>query len=454
MPTAGVAVVIGASVGGLLAARALHDSYGRVIVLDRDALPATPTVRRTVPQGHQLHVLLARGREVMDELFPGLSAELCAAGARLVDLHGDVHWYNDGFRMRRAASELIAVGMTRPALELAIRHRVAALPGVEIRPRSEVVALTSTMDGSRITGVEVVVGSDGSAIVADLVVDASGRGSRTPIWLTDLGYPPPHEQKVHVGVTYVTRLYHREPHHLDGLSGALTNAVPGSPRAGIVAVQEGNRIAVALSGMLGEVPPTDHDGMLAFAEGLAAPQIADVIRTGAPAGDPVRMRFPSSIRRHYERLDRFPDGYLVLGDALCSFNPIYGQGMTVAALEALLLQNRLASGPLGPGAARGFFRAAARLVEAPWSIAVGTDLRFPSVDGPRTPKVRCVNAFVHRLHRAATTDVTLGAAFLRVLNLASPPTSLLAPRIAWRVLRGPQSTNAAGGVEITGPRSR
>src|SRR5687768_8953348 len=161
MPNAGVAVVIGASVGGLLAARALHDSYGRVILLDRDALPAAPTVRRAVPQGHQLHVLLARGREVMDELFPGLSAELCAAGAPLVDLHGDVHWYNDGYRMRRAPSDLIAVGMTRPALELALRRRVADLPGVEMWPGSEVAALTSTVDKTRITGVQVVADSGG-----------------------------------------------------------------------------------------------------------------------------------------------------------------------------------------------------------------------------------------------------------------------------------------------------
>ena len=436
MSSAGSAVVIGASVGGLLAARVLSDSYARVVVLDRDVLPDSATARRGVPQGRQLHVLLSRGKEALDELFPGLSADLNARGAPLVDLHDDVHWYNDGQRMRRAPSPLVAVGMSRPLLEDSLRARVAALPGVEIRSRVEVLGLTATADGSRITGVRLLpAGADSEqTLAADLVVDASGRGSRTPVWLAELGYPRPAEEQVRVGVTYVTRIYRREPHHLDGLSGALTNAVPGSPRAGIVAAQEDGCYAVALSGMLGEEPPTDDAGMAAFADSLAAPQIGEVVRTAEPQGPPATMRFPVSTRRRYERLRRFPAGYLVMADALCSFNPIYGQGMTVAALEALLLRRLLATG--ADDLARRFFAGAAKVIDGPWSIAVGTDLRFPEVVGPRSPKVRFVNAYVHRLHVAAVADPVLGAAFLRVLNLVDPPTRLLAPPIVLRVLRG------------------
>jgi 2-polyprenyl-6-methoxyphenol hydroxylase-like FAD-dependent oxidoreductase len=440
MPAAGSAVVIGASIGGLLAARVLSDCYERVVLLDRDVLPDQPAARRAVPQGRQLHVLLARGKEALDELFPGLS-----------DLHDDVHWYNDGYRMRRAPSPLIAVGMSRPLLEDTLRARVAALPGVEIRSPVEVLGLTATADGSRVTGVRWAVTGTGQApgtgqeLAADLVVDASGRGSRTPVWLEQLGYPRPAEDQVRVGVTYVTRSYRREPQHLEGLSGVLTNAVPGLPRAGIVAVQEGGRYAVALSGMLGEEPPTDDEGMAAFAGSLAAPQVAEVVRTAVPQGPPATMRFPVSTRRRYERLRRFPAGYLVIADALCSFNPIYGQGMTVAALEALLLRRLL-----GPGTgntdqlARRFFAGAAKVIDGPWSIAVGTDLRFPEVTGRRSAKVRFVNAYVHRLHRAATADEVLGAAFLRVLNLVDPPTRLLAPPIVYRVLRGSLGRRAAG----------
>jgi 2-polyprenyl-6-methoxyphenol hydroxylase-like FAD-dependent oxidoreductase len=435
MSATGSAVVIGGSIGGLLAARVLSERYDRVLILDRDALPAVATARRGVPQGRQLHVLLSRGKQALDELFPGLSAELNGRGAPLVDLHADVHWYNDGQRMRRAPSPLIAVGMSRPLLEDALRARVAALPGVELRSRVEVLGLTA--EDGRVTGVRLLApGGSERVLAADLVVDASGRGSRTPIWLEQLGYPRPDEEQVRVGVTYVTRSYRREPQHLEGLSGALTNAVPGSPRAGIVAAQEDGRYAVALSGMLGEEPPTDDAGMAAFADSLAAPQVAEVVRTAQPDGPPAKMRFPVSTRRRYERLRRFPAGYLVIADALCSFNPIYGQGMTVAALEALLLRRLLASGSGDAEFARRFFTGAAKVIDGPWSIAVGTDLRFPEVVGRRTPKVRFVNAYVHRLHVAATADPVLGAAFLRVLNLVDPPTRLLKPGIVLRVLRG------------------
>lgn len=440
MSATGSAVVIGGSVGGLLAARVLSDRYDRVVILDRDALPAVATARRGVPQGRQLHVLLSRGKEALDELLPGLSADLNGRGAPLVDLHGDVHWYNDGQRMRRAPSPLIAVGMSRPLLEDALRARVSALPGVELRSRVEVLGLTA--EDGRITGVRLLApGGAEQALAADLVVDASGRGSRTPIWLEQLGYPRPEEEQVRVGVTYVTRSYRREPQHLEGLSGALTNAVPGAPRAGIVAAQEDGRYAVALSGMLGEEPPTDDEGMAAFADSLAAPQVAEVVRTAQPDGPPAKMRFPVSTRRRYERLRRFPDGYLVIADALCSFNPIYGQGMTVAALEALLLRRLLATE--SDQLARRFFAGAAKVIDGPWSIAVGTDLRFPEVAGRRTPKVRFVNAYVHRLHVAAKADPVLGAAFLRVLNLVDPPTRLLKPGIVLRVLRGSLGRQAA-----------
>jgi 2-polyprenyl-6-methoxyphenol hydroxylase-like FAD-dependent oxidoreductase len=436
------AVVVGASMGGLLTARVLSEVFERVLLVDRDALPDEAVARRGVPQGRQLHVLLARGLEVLDELFPGLSDELRTHGVPMVDLHDRVHWYNDGYRMRRAPSGLISAGMSRPLLERLVHARVAALPGVEFLTRTELVGLDATPDRRRVTGVRVRPRGGGEhAIAADLVVDACGRASRTPAWLAELGYPAPVEERVPIDVTYVTRVYRREPHHLEGLLGALTNAVPGAPRTGIVAAREDGQIAVALSGVLGEEPPTDDRGMVEFAESLAAPQIGSLVRDASPVSDAVKMRFPASTRRRYERLRRFPAGYLVVADALCSFNPIYGQGMTVAALEALLLRRLLAGG--GDDLARRFLKGAARIIDAPWSIAVGTDLRFPEVPGRRSARVRFVNAYVHRLHAAATTDPVLGAAFLRVLNLIDPPTKLLAPGILLRVLRGPRGGSDA-----------
>ncbi|WP_440102492.1 FAD-dependent oxidoreductase [Streptosporangium sp. H16] len=431
------AVVIGASIGGLLAARALMKRYTKVTLVDRDLLPESAVGRRGVPQGRQLHILLARGREAFEELLPGLSGELAALGAPLIDLHEQVHWYNDGYRMRRAPSSLRAFGISRPLLEHAVRARVAALPGVSFLPGCEVVGLTAAPGSRRVNGVRVLPRTEGAAesvIGADLVVDAGGRASRTPVWLRELGYECAAEEQVRVGITYVTRNYRREPHHLDGLFGALANATPGLPRTGIVAAQEEGRFAVVLAGVLGEEPPTDDEGLAWYAASLAAPQIGEVVRSAVPLDAPVKMRFPASTRRRYERLRSFPDGYLVVGDALCSFNPVYGQGMTVAALEALLLGDLLGRG--GDGLARRFFRGAAKIIDAPWSISVGSDLRFPQVEGRRSPRVRFVNAYVNRLHAAATADPVLGAAFLRVLNLIDAPSRLLAPATVLRVLRG------------------
>jgi 2-polyprenyl-6-methoxyphenol hydroxylase-like FAD-dependent oxidoreductase len=434
MSRQGEAVVLGAGMAGLITARVLSEAYENVTVVDRDPLPEVAAPRKGVPQSRQLHVLLARGREALEELFEGLSAELNAHGAPLVDLNNQVDWYNDGFLMHRAPSDVIAIGVSRPLLEATIRRRVQKLPNVRFHRPAEATELITTSDRRRVTGV-LVTPSDGAAerLEADLVVDACGRGSRTPVWLERLGYPVPPVQKVDVGITYVTRTYRREPHHIGGLLGAITNAVPGRARTGIIAAQEDDLFAVALSGMFGAEPPLDDEGYLRFAESLGVPPICEVLRTATPVGEPARMRFPASVRRRYEKLTRFPLGYLAVGDALCSFNPVYGQGMTVAAGEALLLR-RLLSGDRDQ-LWRHFFRGAGRLIDVPWSIAVGADLRLPQVAGPRSPRVRFVNAYVHRLHAAARTDAVLGTAFIRVLNLLDPPHRLLRPAIARRVLR-------------------
>ncbi|MCA2211893.1 FAD-dependent oxidoreductase [Jidongwangia harbinensis] len=429
------AVVLGASLAGLATAKVLSEVYDTVTVVDRDQLPERPGPRRGVPQSRQLHVVLARGRQDLDSLFDGLSDELGARGAPQVDINHQVHWLNDGYRMRRAHSGLIGVGVSRPLLEHVVRERVRRLSNVRFRCGAAASELCTTDDRTRVVGVQVTP-RDGAPypIDADLVVDACGRSSRTPAWLTALGYPAPPERRVRIDITYATRLYRREPHHLGGRLGALTNAVPERPRTGVVAAQEDDTFAVALCGVLGDEPPLDPDGYLRFAESLGVPEITELVHDATPIGPPVRMRFPASVRRRYERLRRFPAGHLVVGDALCSFNPVYGQGITVATAEAVLLRDLLRTGRTDLW--RRFFRGAARIIDGPWDIAVGTDLRFPAVQGRRTPKIRFINAYVHRLHAAARRDPVLGAAFLRVLNLVDPPARLLRPAIAIRVVRG------------------
>ena len=428
------AVVIGASMGGLLAARVLAGSHDRVTVVDRDHLPPPGEQRKGVPQGRHAHGLLARGREALEELFPGMTAELVARGALTGDIQAQGRWTNEGRTLRQEASDLRGLLVSRPLLEGHLRARLRADGGVEVRERTSVAGLVATGDGHRVTGVRLVA-ADGTEqeLAADLVVDATGRTSKLPAWLRALGYPAPEDEAVHVGIGYATRTYRRRPGDLGGDVAVVTAPAPPSKRGGVVLAVEDDRWVVTLAGYEGDHPPTEPDGWLAYARSLSTTDVAQVVDGGEPLDDPVPFRYPASVRRRYERLERFPEGLLAFGDSVCSFNPIYGQGMTVAALEALALRDALRQGRAG--LAQRFFRQAGRLVDVPWEIAVGTDLRFPHVQGRRTPKVRLINRYLSRVYVAAAADATVGTAFLRVVNLIDRPEKLLAPATAVRVLR-------------------
>jgi 2-polyprenyl-6-methoxyphenol hydroxylase-like FAD-dependent oxidoreductase len=390
-----------------------------------------------VPQGRHAHGLLARGREILEALFPGLTDELIDLGALPADITGQARWYNVCGYQLRFQSGLLGLLVSRPLLEARVRARVLALLNVQASEHCDVLGLATSEDQGAITGVRVLPRAPGSAeevVEADLVVDASGRGSRTPAWLEALGYPRPEEEQVRVGLTYTTRLYQRKPEQLDGDRALIMAPAAPAWRMAAMLAQEGDRWIVSLGGYLGDHAPSDEQGFLQFAKSLPAPDIYEVIREAAPLSELVSYKFPASQRRSYEKLARFPQGYLVFGDAISSFNPIYGQGMTVAALEAVALQECLAGG--AERLAQRFFQRASRLVDIPWSIAVGSDLRLPAVEGPRSPMVRFINWYVGKVHVAARRDPVVALAFQQVANLMTPPPSLLQPRVAVRVLRG------------------
>jgi 2-polyprenyl-6-methoxyphenol hydroxylase-like FAD-dependent oxidoreductase len=440
------AVVLGASMAGLLAARVLADSYGQVTVLDRDQLPEAGSHRRGVPHGRHLHALLARGQQALEELFPGFSADLVAHGAQAGDPLANGRWYLNGHRLRQAPTGMVALCASRPFLEGHVRARVRALPNMRFLDACDIVGLATTPDGRRVTGARVLRRAGGGAeevLGADLVVDATGRGSRTPLWLEALGYARPETEQVRIGLGYATRTYRLPADALGGDLGALHAPMPTHPRGAALLRLEGDRWMVTLFGILGDHPPTDHDGFLAFARSLRFPDIYQTIGDGEPLDDPVAFRFPASVRHRYERLDRFPDGLLVVGDAVCSFNPIYGQGMSVAAAQALALRRHLERGT--EPQPRRLFGELARVVDVPWDIAVGGDLAFPGVQGRRTVKVRLVNAYLARLHAAAVHDARLAAAFLRVAGLVAPPESLLRPGVVLGVVRGSLRPAAVSG---------
>jgi 2-polyprenyl-6-methoxyphenol hydroxylase-like FAD-dependent oxidoreductase len=429
------AVVIGGSMGGLVAARVLSDAYERVTVVDRDELAeGRPAPRRGVPQGGHAHAVIAGGRAALEELLPGLTEEVERLGAPRGDAQDNVRWLQLGARLAQAPCGLHGLHVSRPLLEHRVRARVCALGDVTLIDRTDVAGLATARDGA-VTGVRLIRGRDGSAeerLPADLVVDASGRGSRSPRWLGEIGYQPPTEESVRVDVTYSTRLFRARPEALDGDLAIVVCATPTTPRLGVLIALEGDRWIVSLAGYRGDRAPLDLPGFLGFAASLSTPDLVDALRDAEPLDDGATHRFPASVRRRYDRLRRFPEGLLVFGDALSSFNPIYGQGMTVAARQALVLRRCLEAGTRG--LSRRFFRGAAREVDAAWKIVMGSDLRIPAVEGARPAPVRLMNAYLARLLAGAQTDAGLAEAFLRVAYLVDRPERLLRPSLALRVL--------------------
>jgi 2-polyprenyl-6-methoxyphenol hydroxylase-like FAD-dependent oxidoreductase len=431
------AVVLGASMAGLLAARVLADTYCNVTVIDRDAMPEIGEHRRGVPQGRHHHALQPRGAVVLDELFPGFTADAVQAGASSVDVLGHCRWMLSGHRIRQAKCGVLGLIASRPFLEGQVRARVAALPGVKFLERADIVGLTTTA-GRRVTGVQVRNwAGECTQLAADLVVDATGRGSRTPVWLAEWGYQPPAEERIDIGLGCATRTYRLRPGALGSDGMVLIGATPDNPRIGVLGMLEGGRHMLTLGGMLGDHPPTDPAGFETFAASLPFADISDAIVGAQPLDSPVAFRFPAAVRRRYECLHQFPDGLLVLGDAVCSFNPVYGQGMTVAANQALVLRRLLAHhANLAPGR---YFQALAKTINPPWELAVSADLALPGIPGTRTRRIRIANTYLPRLLAAASSDVALGTAFIRVLGLLDRAEGLLRPdrmlRMRW-ITRG------------------
>jgi flavin-dependent dehydrogenase len=304
-----------------------------------------------------------------------------------------------------------------------------------------VTGLVASQDGRRVTGIRT--GTE--TLPADLVVDATGRGSHSPQWLARLGYDGPEVETVQAEIKYTTRIFRRQSNALGGALGAIVTATPQGKRGGVMIAQEGNRWIVTLTGRFGHQAPEELEGFIEFARTLPGPDIYDVIRQAEPIGEGLSARFPASIRKRYEKLSRFPAGYLVVGDAICSFNPVYGQGMSVAALEALELEECLKENPADLAAR--FFARARAVVDIPWSIAAGNDLRMPEAVGRRTARVRFVNWYISKLHQAGHADPACALAFHRVGNLMAPPPSILRPPIAMRVLRYHLSARPAPPVQ-------
>ncbi len=429
-------IVVGASVAGLLAARVLSDFYERVTVLDRDVLPAgIGESRQAVPQDRHIHGMQPGGQRALEQLFAGFCAEAQAAGAPRLAFGLAMRFRLSGHLLARVDLPGEYCLTSRALLEGLVRRRVRAISNVALGERCSVEGLVG--DGPRVVGVRLHdrAGPAREPLRADLVVAATGRGAKLPAWLEELGYPRPVEQRVAVDIHYASRYLRLPAGALDGDRVVLDDAYAGRPRGLAAQVVEGDRWIATLQGYgPAHRPPTDDAGWMAFAATVADREVLDALARAERLGGIDTHAFPAGVRRRYDRLRRFPRGLLVIGDAMCNLNPIYGQGMSVAALEAVALQRTLSGG--GERLTERYFKASRPPIENAWKLAVSADRALPEL-GLRAPLAdRVVSRYLDRLVVAAEHDPVLARILYDVSGMLAPPARLLAPSTIPRVLRG------------------
>jgi len=399
------AVVIGAGIAGLLAARVLSEHFVRVTLVERDALPSAPAARAWAPQGQHAHVLAYKGQAILEQLFPNLFGAMGANGSIAVDLGSQMHWQHLGIVSTRARSGLQSQFQSPYALEWHLRRQVRSLDNICILERSQVVALRTNCSGEAIGGVEFrsLLGNDArtGVLTADLVVDAGGRASQLPRWLEALGYDRPAQAEIGVEFAYASRIYW----------------------------------IVTVGARLGERVPTDAGGFIEFLRDLLPREALDAVRQAEPLTPILSARFPSSQRRHYERLKRFPDCLIAVGDALCSLNPIYGQGVTLCASQALVLDRCLRRTRSGLARAARRFRADAALEsDLPWRLAACEDFRYPQTSGERPAFAGWTNWYTRKVRELSAADPHAALALLGIMHMEARPAVLYRPSMMSKVL--------------------
>ena len=438
----GRVVVMGASIAGLWTARALIDHFEEVLVLERDHLPEGAEFRSGAPQVRQFHTLLQSGMQQMREWFPGLEEELIAAGAVPYDIIDDVHLRIRHRWQPRFPSGWILLSCSRLLLESGIRRRLRENPCIRFVEGVEVIGLQMDEENRRVTGARIRNRRGGSAqgkedpvYSADLVVDALGRRSPTPEWLVAMGFPAPKESEVDSFLGYVTRKYKRKPNLPMLLVGATP---PHDPYAGLVFPEEDDTMVAMIGGYNKNYPPTDPVAFDAFV-GKLGPEVQEALKDAEPVSQPYGYRGTSSRWRHYEQLKRWPERFVVLGDAFCGFNPIYGQGMSVAAMSAVALADRIrrSQGDLD-GVARSTLREIGKITDAIWLLATSADLEWPGTEGGTVgngPADRFGRWYISEMLDAMEFDRTVRLEFLAVNQLVKPGKALFAPGMFLRVMR-------------------
>ena len=381
------AIVIGGSIVGLMVAEMLSHHFGQVTVLERDDLPDDLTVRKGAPQAKHLHILLARGRQAIDEIYPGIGAEMIDQGAVAFDIGEKTAMMVRGQWIKREPLGIEMLSLSRVFLEHCVRQRTEANAKVQIWSGANVTNLLTDFSKTKVTGVQIewrrfVTASGPTELTADFVIDASGRTSKTPKWLQTLGYDLPKETVVNPFLGYATRRYERPANFADDWCLMVVSSIPPiNPRAGAIIQEEDGNWAVTLAGTAKQYPPTDEAGFLAFSKEMTSEFYA-AIKDAKPLSSISGYQRTENRWHHYEKLNEFPGNYAVIGDAFCGFNPIYGHGMSVGAMSALALSDEL--NKMGDDLSQfglTLHKRLAKITQPVWLLATSEDSRWPTTAG-------------------------------------------------------------------------
>jgi 2-polyprenyl-6-methoxyphenol hydroxylase-like FAD-dependent oxidoreductase len=434
------AIVIGAGMGGLAAARAVAPFFEHVVVIERDALPTQSSTRPGTPQAKHVHALLAGGQRALAELFPGFEHDLERGGAVPLRVGLDIRMERPGydpFPQRDLGFDSYA--LSRALIEFVTRACLGGHGNVAIRERCRVERLIADASRRAVTGVEYV-DADGTRVTlgAELVVESSGHGDLALGLVESVGLPRPSVTTIGVDIAYASVIYEIPNDAPDDWKGVFHLPKPPSSRGALMLPLEGRRWILTLGGRHGDNPPRDEAGFMAFVQSFRTPTLYNAIRSAKRLGEIVGYRFPESIHRHYERLDTFPSGLVLVGDAVCRFNPVWGQGMSVAAQEACALSRLLASrsserAPLD-GLAQVFFSEAAGLIATPWAQAAIPDFIHPRTRGDRPADFEQSLRMGLAMTKLAARDPAVHKLTAEVGSLLKPRTVYSDPELRARVM--------------------
>ncbi|CAB3755746.1 FAD-dependent oxidoreductase [Paraburkholderia solisilvae] len=433
------AVVIGAGVSGLVAASALADHFERIVVLERDELEGAAP-RAGVPQGKHPHVLLAGGLIAVNELLPGFTRSAVQSGGHTVDAGMDAQVELPGLpALPRNPLGIHLVAMSRPRMEFVMRTRLEERRNVSLAGGGRQIAILGEPDGGAVTAVSYE-NRDGERqmLSAELIVDATGRGTPTIEFLKSVGLPEPEETVIGVDVNYATALYDVPAAALPDFTTSITLAeAPEKSRCGCTVLREDGLWFVLLVSRGADKSPADEDAFVAFSQDLRTKTTYDLIKSGKRRGEIARYSFVESRRRHFNRMPAFPRGLIPLGDSVCRLNPVYGHGMTVAAKEAVVLRDVLAAhavhdDPLA-GIGRDYLQRIESVIDDPWTMSSIPDLIYPGTRGQRPENLQQMLEYQFALSNAATRDPALHKLYVETLQLIKPASVLNSPEVMEKV---------------------